>query len=348
MYLYMQYITPKASFSLKCNDISTSDTFADYPVTNNVGTINASRTSITWYSVNLENILGDLWNRADLFNLRLRYISYNSQVAWGASLNDQMVYFQMDGPTWTNANYDTGRGCITSLSTIGGVNYGTTATSISFDDTFINTLRKQKTVNITISYVNANFLVPSLNANAQFPRTAFYFDLTPIIESPPMSVLSSSTKCAVLNTYYLGLTTNNNNIDMYALLGRENFELGAKYNLVFKYAQSAIWAGMDATQKGVMFNIVCNGMRFQNWETAIGKVAGNAMQTLTYGTFQGCVGNTTTTQTIYNVSSGIMTFTLESQIATITIRLQSLVNNTELNGGGTSNTFLLFDIYKCV
>ena len=343
----MQYITPKASFSLKCNDITMSDTFADYPVTNNVGTINASRTVITWYSINLENILGDLWGRADLFNLRLRYVSYNSQAAFGATNDDQTIYFQMDGPMWNNANYDTGRGCVSSQSIIGATKYSTdTATVLSFDDAFINTLRKQKTVNITISYLNAQFVVPTTNANAQFPRTAFYFDLTPVIEVPPTAVLSSSMKCAFLSAYYLGATTTTTKIDMYALLGRENFELGAKYNLVFKFAQSAVWAGMDASIKGAMFNVSCNGMRFQNWETAINKSAGNAIQPLTYGSFNGCTGNTATTQTIQNLSSGVMTFTLEAQIAYMTIMLQNLVNNTEYINGA-SNTILFFDIYKC-
>ena len=93
----MQYITPKASFSLKANDISLSDTFADYPITNNVGTINSTRTTMTWYSINFEDILGDLYKDYDLFNLRVRYISYTLTAAYGVTANDRSIVFKMDG-----------------------------------------------------------------------------------------------------------------------------------------------------------------------------------------------------------------------------------------------------------
>ena len=65
----MQYVIEKASFSLKTNDITVSNTFANYPITNVVGSVNATRTITTWNSVNFENILGDLYNRYELFNL---------------------------------------------------------------------------------------------------------------------------------------------------------------------------------------------------------------------------------------------------------------------------------------
>ena len=341
----MQFLQPKASFSLKCNDISLSDTFADYPVTNQVGTINAARTSMTWYSINLENILNSMYNEYDFFNLRIRYISYTSSAAFGVTANDRAIYYQMSGFNWANSNYDVTRGCNTNQTIIGANPYSEATSFVStLEDLFTVTIIKQKTVDITITFLNSLFTTPAMNANTQFPRTSFYFDFTPVIVNPQTINLSLS-KCSVLSTYYLAGTTTTNNIDMYQVLGRENFEIGAKYNLVFKFAQSATWAGSDPLIKGGMFNISSSGMRFQNYETAINKVGGTQMQMVTYGTFSGCTG-AAAPFVRRNNNSGIMTFTLESQICCLTIIFQNLVNNTEYLTA-SSNTLIVFDIWKC-
>ena len=344
----MQYITPKASFSLKCNDISLSDTFADYPISNQVGTINATRTVITWYSINLENILGDLYDQYDLFNLRLRYTQNNVQNAFGVGADDRAIYFQMSGLNWYYSNYDVSRGCNVGTSIIGSnVFTQNTATNTVFDDACIFTIRKQKTADITISYLNANNVAPNMNPNTQFPRTAFYFDLTPIIPEIPKSIELSNTKCASLYSYYLGTTTQANNIDMYAVLGRENFKLGDKYNLVFKFAQASVTANYVASMDGFMFLVSSSGMRFQNYETAIGKAAGNSMQMVTYNAFQGSIGTTLLASTVRAQTSGIMTFRLESQICNLIIQVQNTTNNTE-NGVNIGNILVTFDIWKCI
>ena len=143
------------------------------------------------------------------------------------------------------------------------------------------------------------------------------------------------------------ITTENSNIDMYAILGRDNFELGAKYNLVFKFAQCASWAGTDPAIKGGMFNVYSSGMRFQNYETAISKIGGNAMQMLPYASFMGVSGAVATPNVVRSNTSNTMTFTLESQICNMTIRFQNMINNTEYTVA-MSNTFLCFDIWKCL
>lgn len=344
----MQYITPKASFSLKANDISLSDTFVDYPITNNVGTINSTRTTITWYSVNFEDILGDLYKDYDLFNLRVRYISYTLTAAYGVTANDRSIVFKMDGLNWYNSTYDISRRCNTGSTFISSLTYTAAASNIvNLEDTFISTIRKQKLADITITFLNANLDPPAMNVLTQFPRTSFYFDLTPVIINPSPTISLSSTKCSVLSTYYLGNTSTTNNIDMYQVLGSENFKLGEKYNLVFKFSQASLWAGTVATVKGGVFTVASSGMRFQNYETAINKVGGNRIQALTYNIFQGVSGTAAATGQVKNTSSGIMTFTLEAQICSLTILFQNLVDNTEYTAG-TSNTYILFDIYKCI
>jgi hypothetical protein len=344
----MQYITPKASFALKCNDISLSDTFGNYPVTNNVGTINATRTSMTWYSINLENILGDLYSKYEFFNLRVKYVECVAQVAFGVTADDRAVYFNMSGLNWYNSNYDTARGCNVGTSIVASNTFSeNTAAVVALDDSCIFTIRKQKTANITIDYLTVNNVAPNMNANTQFPRVAFYFDLTPVITDIPQTIELSTTKCSSLYTYYLGVSTTANNLDMYAILGRENFEIGAKYNLVLKFAQSTISANYLATMAGNMFLVTSNGMRFQNYETPINRVAGTQMQMVTYGSFQGTLGTTTVATLVRNQTSGIMTFTLEAQICSLLIQIQNMVNNTE-STTNLGNVILVFDIWKCI
>jgi len=343
----MQVITPKVSFALKFNDISLSDTVGDYPVTNNVGTINSIRTAATWYSINFEEILGDMYKKYDFFNLRLRLFQHNAQAAFGTTANDRSCYFQMSGLNFNNSNYDTARGCNVGTTIIGSHIIGTPASTTTFDDAFIVTIRKQNSANITITYLDINNTAPTTGAGTLFPRAAFYFDLTPIYTDIPKTIELASTKCSSLYTYYLNTTTVANQIDMYAVLGRENFVLGDKYNLVLKLVQASTNANFIAAMPGYIFLVESSGMRFQNYETPIGKAGGNKMQMVTYNSFQGAIGTVAASGAIRNQTSGIMTFTLGAQICNMTIKVLDKVDNTE-NDIAIGNIIIVFEIWKCI
>lgn len=174
---------PKASFSLKYNDISTSDTFANYPVTNNVGTINATRTQATWYSINMENILGDLYNQYDIFTLRLNTVSYQQQLAFGVAPFDRLVYFAVSGLAWYNNNYSITRKTLINSAIVGTNNFTqNVADTLSFENSYVATFRKQKTMDITIQLLCLDGSVPAMNAATQFPRISWFFDIFPVGE----------------------------------------------------------------------------------------------------------------------------------------------------------------------
>ena len=174
-----RFITiPKASFALKYNDISISDTFGDYPVTNNVGTINATRTQATWYSINMENILGDLYNQYEVFTLRLNSVSYQPQAAFGVNPYDRNVYFAISGLPWYNNNYSITRKTNIASAVVGAQNFiPATAFTDFFDNSYVVTFRKQKTVNITIQLLTLDGTPPAMNAATQFPRISWFFDI---------------------------------------------------------------------------------------------------------------------------------------------------------------------------
>ena len=169
---------PKASFALKYNDISTSDTFGNYPVTNNVGTINATRTDATWYSINLEKILGDLYNKYEVFTIRLNTVSYQQTAAFGVAAFDRLVYFAVSGFDWSKNNYSISRKTLISSAILGCENFQQNITfTSSYENSFVATFRKQKTLDIRIQLLTLDGNAPALNANTQFPRISWFFDI---------------------------------------------------------------------------------------------------------------------------------------------------------------------------
>lgn len=169
--------SPKASFSLKYNDISTSDVVA--AVSNNVGEINAQRTDATWYSVSFRDICGDMWNKYEVFNLRLNSMSYQQTAAFGVAEFDRLVYFAMSGPAWENNNYSISRKTNIASSIIGMTDLQENiATALIFDTTFITSFRKQDACNIRIQLLTLDGQPPTLNAATNFPRISWFFDIT--------------------------------------------------------------------------------------------------------------------------------------------------------------------------
>lgn len=172
---------PKAGFALKYNDISVSDVVGNYPVTNSVGTINATRTQATWYTINLENMLGEMYNKYDMFNLRLNCVSYQQQVAFGVAPFDRLIQFSVSGLPWENNNYNTIRKMLQNNSILGILNFQeNVADAFVFDNSFVATFRKQKTVDITIQLQTLDGNLPALDAGEIFPRISWVFDVIPV------------------------------------------------------------------------------------------------------------------------------------------------------------------------
>jgi hypothetical protein len=172
---------PKASFALKYNDISISDVVGNYPITNSVGTINATRTEATWFSVNFENMLGDMYNKYDMFNLRLNCVSYQQQVAFGVAPFDRLIQFAVSGLPWENNNYNTLKKMKISDSILGIVNFQeNVADALVFDNSFVATFRKQKICNITIQLETLDGNLPALDPGEIFPRISWFFDVIPV------------------------------------------------------------------------------------------------------------------------------------------------------------------------
>ena len=72
----MEFNTAKVSFKLNTKNISASNVVGDYPVSNVVGSISQFRTSIKWNAINIKNLLGELYNEYELYNIQMECAGY--------------------------------------------------------------------------------------------------------------------------------------------------------------------------------------------------------------------------------------------------------------------------------
>jgi hypothetical protein len=153
-----------------------------------------------------------------------------------------------------------------------------------------------------------------------------------------------SLKVAQLLSYFATGESNFVNINMRVVLGEDNFKLGDKYNLVLKAQMNDVHAITEAQQAN-RFMVSSNMMRFQNYETAVGKQASSG-QLVTYATYPMYYSDTGSCNSIALSNSCFHTFTLEGEMGYLNIQAQNQINNT---AGGIvyPNYLLIFDIYKC-
>jgi hypothetical protein len=152
-------MTESVNFVLKTTSINTDHTAATYYNTtfsNNIGTVAQNRTSITWNNINLKNLLGEMYDRYERFNISLNFISGSRTGSANETVADgRMFYVRMRGLNFTSS-YDQKTGnndnsavfatLSLPLSAFTPWNFST-LTPIYF------TFRKQETTNINIDLV---------------------------------------------------------------------------------------------------------------------------------------------------------------------------------------------------
>ena len=158
--------------------------------------------------------------------------------------------------------------------------------------------------------------------------------------------MTTSKKVAQLTTYFVTTDSTSTNINMRIVLGETNFKIGDKYNLVLRAQMNDVGVLVNS-QLANRFLLSSNMMRFQNYETAVGKTSASG-QLVTYASLPMFYYDTVSCNSQPLNNSCIYTFTLEAEMGYITIQAQNQANNT-LNGLTTvyPNYLFIFDIYKC-
>ena len=179
----MEFILPKANFILKTSDISTSNVIGDYPLSNSKGSINATRTSITFNGVCIKNILGELYNNYELFNLQLVSVGYPiGTTLYGVTNDDLNIHFGITGFDWVFTNYNTATSNTSRETFVSGVKFAGQGTSHNnpYYKQPVYTFRKCITTDITINLYTINGTLPNMNIGTIWPRLTFNFIITPV------------------------------------------------------------------------------------------------------------------------------------------------------------------------
>jgi len=160
---------------------------------------NATRTIMTWKNINLRNVLGNLYDKYDTFNLSLSFVSadhpttsyVNGNVAtFGAGDSTNLINnIYISGLPFINSTYQQSLshngisafvGCFTYASQNAIANNFNVETSVMWQQynstTTITFGKNQEQADITISLLRAADFTPPVNPFA-FPATNFVFDI---------------------------------------------------------------------------------------------------------------------------------------------------------------------------
>ena len=74
--------------------------------TTNPPTINASKTDFTFSNIDMKNVLGDAWDKYEIFAMKVVTASTAGAITTGNSSQGVFIY-NMAGLTWENLHYDT-------------------------------------------------------------------------------------------------------------------------------------------------------------------------------------------------------------------------------------------------
>ena len=183
MLLYqMDFNLKKNHFILKTSDILDSNTLVNFPVSNEKGSINSTRTSITWNAISIKDILQDMYVDYDLFNISLTFVGNpTGTTAYGASLNDKVIHFGMTGLDWVFTNYNCATRNTSRESMISAYTFIQGSANLSFVQNPTLTFRKCNTTDITINLYTVMGTLPDMNANTIYPQMSFNFVITPVV-----------------------------------------------------------------------------------------------------------------------------------------------------------------------
>ena len=129
---------------------------ADLPLdgSNSVGSMNATRTFMTWNNINLRLLLGDMYDSCDLFNLNITQIVSTIGPTFGTTVDDRNVTLRISSLPFINQTYSVKNGCNTNIAhlcsfvKIGG----NSIYAVSFINNSLTFGKNQDMCNITISY----------------------------------------------------------------------------------------------------------------------------------------------------------------------------------------------------
>lgn len=137
-----------------------------------------SNDSWTWQNINLRTLLGDLYDKYDLFTLNLEQIASGvSDVNLGSSLNDICVQINMSGLPFVNQTYNPVSGYNGSYNTLTCYEFVRGYSNIvNYQGTYLTFSKNQEQISLNIYYKKVS---DGGNCNVVlFPNVVFTFSIT--------------------------------------------------------------------------------------------------------------------------------------------------------------------------
>jgi hypothetical protein len=176
-----------ASLVLRSSDLPAVGTY------NQSGGSDARRLTQTWNNINLRTLLGDMYDKYDLFNICLNTITTASAAAaTGQTNDDRNVIIKLSGLPFINQTYSVLQGCNTSVCAISSFQFisSATATQFFYSNNCYTFGKSQQSCNLTIQY--GRVLDDALpTTGVTYPNVVFIFD---IIGVPKDNLTNSSTQ----------------------------------------------------------------------------------------------------------------------------------------------------------
>ncbi len=170
------------------------------------GSVNDGRTEYTFNNINLRTCLGDMYDKYDLFNLKLDRITMSNvgveadieggdgfTYLFGTDYEDRTVSIEMSGFNLINNSYDSKYSNNTNSTTIATYVFAYQNAITNYNNDAIVTIGKSSEFcTVTFKYLTVHAgLPPDVGLGAHFPNMIYHFSLFGIpkdsIKLPKMS-----------------------------------------------------------------------------------------------------------------------------------------------------------------
>ena len=169
-----------ASFALQTSDLPLNGS-------NVYGSMDSIRTSFTWNNINLKTILGDLYDKYDMFNLDIVQIASNHRggTAFGTTPSDRSVIVKISGLPFVNQTYNFKNACNTNVANLCAFKFpaNTVIDTVNQSYNLTNLLtfsKNQEICNISISLIRVDN-TPIISAFIA-PDMVFFFTIHGIMD----------------------------------------------------------------------------------------------------------------------------------------------------------------------
>ena len=147
------------------------------------GTINANKTTYLLRNINLRTLMGDMYDKYDLFNLCLKSIITGvCDSALGTTLDDLAVQIKISGLPFINATYNPDDDCNNDYAVLTTFNFKRgESVSVNYNENYLTFSKNQNVVDLEFTYESINDGVLPDTTNA-FPIMCYIFDIVGVGE----------------------------------------------------------------------------------------------------------------------------------------------------------------------